>query len=94
MLSREPLPCREDNELYVRLLALVQQAADVPVTASELTDDTGLLGHGIGLDSIEILALVSAIEAEFGVTIADEDLKREHFATIGALARFVGGLLP
>jgi acyl carrier protein len=55
---------------------------------------TGLLGQGIGLDSVEVLQLVSAIEDAFGLTIADDDLRREHFATLGTVVSFVQERLP
>ena len=55
--------------------------------------ETSLLGRGIGLDSMEALALANAIEAEFDLEIADDDLTRELFATIGSLAAYVRGAL-
>jgi acyl carrier protein len=54
-----------------------------------LGDATGLLGAGIGLDSVEALQLVSRMEEVFGVTIADEDLDAAHFRTVGTFARFI-----
>jgi acyl carrier protein len=57
-------------------------------------ESTGLLGQGIGLDSVEVLQLVSAIEEAWSLTIEDEDLKREHFATLGTVVSFVQERLP
>lgn len=57
-------------------------------------ESTGLLGQGIGLDSVEVLQLVSAIEEVWGLTIEDEELKREHFATLGTVVTFVQERLP
>jgi acyl carrier protein len=57
-------------------------------------ESTGLLGQGIGLDSVEVLQLVSAIEEAWSLTIEDEDLKREHFATLGTVVSFVEERLP
>jgi acyl carrier protein len=51
--------------------------------------DTPLLGRGVGLDSIEAMALVLALEREFGIEIPDADLTVELFASIGTLADFV-----
>jgi acyl carrier protein len=51
--------------------------------------DTGLLGTGIGLDSFEVLQLVAALEERFGLTIEDDDLRPEHFRTVGTLVRFL-----
>lgn len=57
-------------------------------------ESTGLLGQGIGLDSVEVLQLVSAIEEAYGLTIDDDELAREHFATLGAVATFIQERLP
>ena len=70
-----------------RVLALIEKAVALP--EGGVTRDTALLGRGIGLDSIEVLALVAAIETEFDVTIDDRELHRSHFATVGALVDFV-----
>ena len=74
--------------ILTRLRALLAErlgfAAD-----GELVEATGLLGQGIGLDSVEVLQLVSAIEEAWGITIADDELKREHFATLGTVVTFV-----
>lgn len=60
----------------------------------ELAEATGLLGQGIGLDSVEVLQLVSAIEEAWSLTIEDDELKREHFATLGTVVTFVQDRLP
>jgi acyl carrier protein len=82
------------DDLPARLLRLIRKTADVALPDSEITLDTGLLGRGIGFDSIEVLALVSAIEDEFGLTLDDADLRPKHFVSIGALVEFVRARLP
>jgi acyl carrier protein len=72
------------QEVLERLVPLLPVAP-----AERVSEALGLLGRGIGLDSIEVLALVSAIEAEFGLTIDDADLTVEHFRTLGTLVTFV-----
>jgi acyl carrier protein len=59
-----------------------------------LDESTGLLGQGIGLDSVEVLQLVSAIEERYDLTIDDDDLQREHFATLGTVVSFIAERLP
>ena len=54
-----------------------------------LEENTGLLGKGIGLDSIEIVQLVAALEEEFGLTIDDDDLLPDYFETLGSLITFL-----
>jgi acyl carrier protein len=50
---------------------------------------TPLLGRGIGLDSMETLSLVTGIEQEFAIQIADEHLTAELFSTLGSLTDYV-----
>jgi acyl carrier protein len=88
-VTREDPASPHEADVQARLLGLIAQTTEVPLAVGEITLNTGLLGRGIGLDSIDVLALVSAIEDEFGLTIADEDLRREHFATVRALVEFV-----
>lgn len=57
----------------------------------QLDENTGLLGKGIGLDSIEIIQLVAALEEEFELTIDDNDLLPDHFQTLGDLINFLQG---
>jgi acyl carrier protein len=55
---------------------------------------TALLGRGIGLDSIEILELVAAVEEEFGFCIEDDELNAEAFRTVASLVDFIERRLP
>jgi acyl carrier protein len=54
-----------------------------------LRDDTSFLERGI-IDSTGVLEVVSFLEAEFGITIADEELVPENLDSLGAIAAFVG----
>ena len=55
---------------------------------SIIEDDSPLLDSGI-IDSLGVLDLVSFIEKEFKITIADEDLMAENFESIASMAAFV-----
>ena len=56
---------------------------------SQLEEKTGLLGKGIGLDSIEVIQLVAALEEEFDLTIDDDELLPGHFVCLGDLITFL-----
>lgn len=82
------LPEREDlvenlKELIIRTLRL-EDVSPEDVVASE-----PLFGEGLGLDSIDALELVVAIEREYQVEIPDAEVGRRAFASINALADFV-----
>jgi len=59
------------------------------ILPSQIEDDAPLFGEGLGLDSIDALELVVAIEKQFDVIIEDEEVGRQAFASINALADFI-----
>jgi len=54
-----------------------------------LADDQPLFGDGLGLDSIDALELVVALEREFDIAIANDDVGREALASVAAIERLV-----
>ena len=59
------------------------------VTGSgELSDEYQLIDNGV-LTSLQTVELVMFMEQEFGVTIEDEELNEENFATVANIADLV-----
>ncbi len=52
------------------------------------TDATSFLDQGI-IDSTGVLELVSFVESEYGLTVADDDMVPANFDSIDALVTFV-----
>jgi acyl carrier protein len=64
-------------------------ASELGVSAAVLAESdshTPLLGRGIGLDSVEILALTVGLEEQFDIEIPDEHMTAELFHSIATLA--------
>lgn len=61
------------------------------VEPDTIQDEEPLFVEGLGLDSIDALELVVAIEKNYGVLIEDEEVGFEAFASIEALADFIMG---
>ncbi len=59
------------------------------VKPEDIKDDTPLFGEGLGLDSIDALELVVALEKEFGIKISDEEVGVKAFQNISTLAQFI-----
>lgn len=72
----------------IRVL-IVEKLRLEKVKPEDIGDETPLFGEGIGLDSVDALELVVALEKEFGIRIADEDLGPKVFQNVGTLAAFV-----
>lgn len=56
--------------------------------SAELSDDYQLIENGV-LTSLQTVELVMFMEQEFGVTVEDEELNEENFATVGDIANLV-----
>jgi acyl carrier protein len=56
---------------------------------AEIQEDEPLFGEGLGLDSLDALELVVAIEKHFGVVIENEDQGKEAFVSLTAMARYI-----
>jgi acyl carrier protein len=59
------------------------------IAVEDIETDAPLFRDGLGLDSIDALELVVAIEKIFQVIIEDEDVGRKAFASVRALADFI-----
>jgi len=77
--------------------ALIKEISSLIVTsvnlhhidASTLTAETPLTQGGLGLDSVDILEVVVAIEQHFHVRIKNAEMGRKYFSSIGSIAEFV-----
>ena len=54
----------------------------------EVGEDLELVGGGLGLDSLDLLMLVTGIEKRFGHKISTKSLNRDTMGTVGKFADF------
>lgn len=59
------------------------------VSPEDIDIDTPLFREGLGLDSLDALELVVAIEKHFNVIIEDENVGKKAFESIKTLANFI-----
>jgi len=59
------------------------------ISPGDIEDDAPLFGEGLGLDSIDALELVVALEKTYGVFIPDSEVGKKVFRSVNALAEFV-----
>jgi acyl carrier protein len=79
------LPVSE-RPLYRRLLDLTVDVLDL--TAGQVTPDTEF-ANDLGADSLDLVELVEALEAEFAIKIDDEELA--EITTVGEAYDLVAG---
>jgi acyl carrier protein len=56
-----------------------------------IEDEAPLFGEGLGLDSVDALELVVALEKEFGIKIKSQEIGREVFSSVSTLSEFIAG---
>lgn len=54
-----------------------------------IQDEAPLFGEGLGLDSVDALELVVALEKEFGIKIRSGEMGREVFTSVSSLSQFI-----
>ena len=81
----------ETNSLEKDIKALIVTTMSLEdVAADDIDTDAPLFNEGLGLDSIDALALGLALQKRYGVTLAaDSEETRRHFASVRSLAAFV-----
>ena len=64
------------------------------ISPDDIDIDTPLFREGLGLDSLDALELVVAIEKHFNVIIEDENVGKKAFESIRTLANFIQAECP
>lgn len=79
------------GETRARLKSLLVSSLNLEGTdPASIDDDAPLFGpEGLGLDSVDALELVVALEKAFDLKIDSQEIGKEAFASIAALADYV-----
>ena len=56
---------------------------------ASIEDDAPLMGEGLGLDSVDALELMVALEKEFGVKLENAEVGRAALKSVSTLAAFI-----
>ena len=59
------------------------------MSPDEIETDAPLFGEGLGLDSIDALQLVVAMEKQYGVVVADAATGAIVFASVSSMADYI-----
>lgn len=76
-----------------RVRRLIDEVLSLKGGARTFRRDTPLLGAVPELDSMAVVALISALEERFGFVVYDDEIDGAVFATLGTLVDFVAGKL-
>jgi acyl carrier protein len=81
-----------DPQIRHELKRLLIETLELDVAPAQIGDDEPLFESGLGVDSIEALALVNAIEKRFSVEIPDDEIGLSMFQDIRSLAEVLDRL--
>ena len=77
----------ELSEIRLKLKTLLIEHLNLQdVTIEQIKDDSPLFGGDIGLDSLDAVEIIMAIEDEFDIEIPDDDA--EKFQLIGDIVKY------
>ncbi len=78
------------EELIVKVKQMIIDSLRIEgMSPDEIETDAPLFGEGLGLDSIDALQLVVAMEKEFGVVVPDAATGSKVFASVQSMADFI-----
>ena len=78
------------NALKERIKAMMVENLMLQVTAAEIGDDQPLFGPGsLGLDSVDALQLVVALDKTFGLKIPDPAAAKSILQSVNSIAEAV-----
>ena len=74
------------NTLKGRIKSMLVENLMLPVAVAEINDDQPLFGPGsLGLDSVDALQLVVALDKHFGLTIPDPATAKEILQNVSTI---------
>ncbi len=72
-----------------RVKRILRDALQLRDRAEGLTESSPLLGSIPELDSMAVVTVLTLIEEEFGISVGDDEVSADTFATVGSLVQFV-----
>jgi acyl carrier protein len=85
----------QNPQVLSRVIDTVFDAVNIRAVSRGSVDAAVVLGrNGLGLDSVDILEVVVAIEHEFKVKVANKEVGQAVFQSIGTIAQFVAANSP
>jgi len=89
-LTAEFFSMEDPNALKQHIKELMVENLMLQVTTAEIGDELPLFGPGgLGLDSVDALQLVVALDKHFGLKIRDPEAAREILQNVSTIAQAV-----
>ena len=90
-----PLPEPMDKETSVDILrSMLAENVMLKIDVATISEDTPLFGaEGLGLDSLDALQIIIAVEKKYGISIGDATTARDALQSLGVLRDWINGRL-
>lgn len=72
---------------------LLKAALQLGERADRLTEGSALLGAIAEFDSMAVVTVITMMEEQYDISVDDDDISADTFATVGTLARFLADKL-
>ena len=80
----------DTNQLRQRIKEIMVENLMLQVTAADIADDKPLFGpEGLGLDSVDALQLVVALDKNFGLKIPDPAAAKQILESVNTIAEAI-----
>lgn len=79
--------------MFEEVRDLLCQTLQLGARCSTLQLATPLLGNLPEFDSMAVVSVITALEDQYGFTVADDEISADTFATVGSVVAFVEGKL-
>ena len=77
--------CQQREAVLAGVRRLLIASLDLQCPPEEIDPDTALFGTGLGLDSVDAVEVIIALEIEFGVKLNEELTRRLALRSVNAL---------
>ena len=78
-----------DEELRTAIKEMMVKHLMLDMSADEILNDEPLFGGGLGLDSVDALQLVVALERDFSLKLDDSDHSKTILANVESIAQAI-----
>lgn len=80
-------------DTQTQILRILNDSLSLGGRTAQFNADTPLLGALPELDSMGVVTLIGALEDQLGVSVDDDEISGDTFATVGTLCAFVADKL-
>lgn len=78
------------NPVLNEVISVIRNSVNLHhLDSARFQPETSLREGGLELDSVDILEVIVAVEHHFGVKVADAEMGKRYFRTVGTIAELV-----